>query len=41
MKEQRRDARAAKKALKVCYRDESQRAQYGAANTGPSGIHLP
>ncbi|CAK9866048.1 unnamed protein product [Sphagnum jensenii] len=41
VKEQRRDARAAKKALKVCYRDESQRAQHGAANTGPSGIHLP
>jgi len=41
VKEERREARSAKKALKVLYKDESQRAQHGAANTGPSGIHLP
>ena len=41
VKEERREARASKKALKILYKDESQRAQHGAANTGPSGIHLP
>lgn len=41
VKEERREARASKKALKILYKDESQKAQYGAANTGVSGIHLP
>lgn len=41
VKEERREARASKKALKVRYKDETQRAQHGAAHTGPSGIHLP
>ncbi|KAL3690260.1 hypothetical protein R1sor_016569 [Riccia sorocarpa] len=41
IKEARREARAGKKALKKIYKEDAQRAQHGAAVTGPAAIHLP
>ncbi|CAM6100187.1 unnamed protein product [Calypogeia fissa] len=41
LKENRREARLAKKNLKLCYKDEAQRAQHGAATMGPKAFHLP
>ncbi|BBN20026.1 protein LTV1 [Marchantia polymorpha subsp. ruderalis] len=41
IKEERRQARAGKKALKLVYREDAHRAQRGAAVMGPSSIHLP
>lgn len=40
VKEERREARRAKKELKGLYRGEAHRAQRVAAITGPSSIHL-
>lgn len=40
LKEERREARRAKKEMKELYRGEAQRAQKVAAICGPSSIHL-
>lgn len=40
VKEERREARRAKKDMKGLYKCESQHAQKVAAFTGPSSIHL-
>lgn len=39
-KEEKRNARRVKKEMKLLYRSEAQRAQHGAAYTGPATIHL-
>lgn len=40
VKEERREARRAKKEMKGLYRGEAQRAQKVASVSGPSSIHL-
>lgn len=40
VKEEKREARRAKKDLKELYKSESHQAQKVAAFTGPSSIHL-
>lgn len=40
LKEERREARRAKKDMKELYKGESQQAQKVAAFTPPSSIHL-
>lgn len=40
LKEEKKEARRAKKDLKVLYKCETQKAQKVAAVSGPSSIHL-